>query len=154
MQKNPNTFHIIMLRDALTPGTRAWVDQKRTILTLDKNVPFPQASLVTRGSFLVMNALHTEVRARPHLPKGVDFIFMSNSELDRMTRSEFIRRFPDNLSFGRFSISEPGFNFSKTEAILYVDHSCAGLCGGSAYVLVRKVDGVWRIVDEHDLWMS
>jgi len=71
-----------------------------------------------------------------------------------MTRSDFLQRFPDNQNFEKISISQLGFNFSKTEAILYFDRSCAGLCGGGGYILMRKVDGVWRIVDKHYTWIS
>lgn len=47
--------------------------------------------------------------------------------------------------------------FLKTEllfGILYTNHFCGGLCGGGEYILVRKVNGVWRIVYQPDTWMS
>jgi len=45
-----------------------------------------------------------------------------------------------------------GFNFSKTEAIFYFDRHGGG-GGGGGYILARKVDGVWRVVDDHASWM-
>ena len=148
-------FQIIIMREAQLPGTRPGNETKaRWCLPFDKELRFPRASLVTRASFLLKNALPTGLRLKLHLPRGVQPVVLSNSDLDRMTRSDFMRPFPDNQSWERFSVSQPGFNFSKTKALLYVNHYCAGLCGGGGYILMPKVDGVWRIVDEHITWMS
>ncbi len=76
---------------------------------------------------------------------------MSDSDL-HMTPSDRIKRFPDNQSWEIFSISQPGFNFSKTEAIFYFDREAAG-GGGGGYILARKVDGIWRVIDLHATWM-
>ena len=149
------SFQIVIMREAQAPGAGPGEETRaRWSLLFDDKLRFPQASLVTRGSFLLTNAVPTNIRVKLHLPKGAESVVLSNSELDHMTPSDFIQRFPDNHSWEIFSISQPGFNFSKTEAILYVNHSCAGLCGGGDYILMRKVDGVWRIVDQHITWMS
>lgn len=148
-------LQIIIMREAQPPGTRPGEETRaRWSLLFDEKLRFPQASLVTRSSFLLTNAVPTDIRVNLRLPRGAEAVVLSNAELDHMTRSDFLQRFPDNDNWGRFSISQPGFNFSKTEAILYVDHSCAGLCGGGVYILMRKVDGVWRIVDKHSTWVS
>lgn len=149
------SFQIIIMREAQPPGRRPGEQTRaRWSLLFDENLRFPQASLVTRSSFLLTNAVPTDIRVKLHLPRGAESVVLSNRELDHMTRSDFLQRFPDNQSWEILSVSQPGFNFSKTEAILYVDHSCGGLCGGGGYILMRKVDGVWRIVDEHSTWMS
>jgi len=149
------SFHIIVMREAQAPGTRPGERTRaRWSLPFDEKLRFPQSSLVTRASFILTNSLPTGIRVKLHLPRGAESVFLGNGELDHMTRSDFIQRFPDDHSWEIFSVSQPGFNFRKTEAILYVDHSCGGLCGGGGYVLMRKVDGVWRIVDEHNTWMS
>ena len=42
----------------------------------------------------------------------------------------------------------------KSEAIFYIDHFC-GLCwGGGSYILMRKANGVWPVVDQHSAWVS
>ena len=51
-------------------------------------------------------------------------------------------------------VSHVGLNLNKTEALLYVDHFCGGLCGRGEYVLMRKVNGVWHVVDSHVTWVS
>ncbi len=55
---------------------------------------------------------------------------------------EFYRRYPD--SGGYIEMSAVGFDRSKTRAMVYVAHSCGGLCGNGADHLLEKVDGVWH----------
>jgi len=45
-----------------------------------------------------------------------------------------------------------GFKYnrrSENEALLYGNHFCGGLCVDGGYVLMRKVNGVWHVVDQH-----
>jgi len=140
-------IQIILQREAQQPGT--W--RRRWGLLFDRRMRFPQTSFVTRTSFVVNNAVSSDIRAELHLPKGVGSVVVSRSELEGFQLSDFQQRFPNNL--GYIAVSQPGFNFSKTEAILYIDHFC-GLCGGGGYILMQKVNGVWRVVDQHSTWMS
>ena len=111
---------IIIMREAQLPGMRPGEKTRpRWSVLFDERLRFPQTSLVTRGSFLLTNAVPTDIRAKLHLPRGAESVVLSNSELDHMTRNDCLQRFPDNHSWERFSISQPGFNFTKTEAILY-----------------------------------
>jgi hypothetical protein len=141
------TIQIILQREAQQPGT--W--RGRWSLLFDRRLRFPQASFVTRISFVVSNAVASDIRAELHLPRGVDSVVVGRSELERSQSSDFQQRFPNNL--GYIAVSQPGFNLSKTEAILYIDHFC-GLCGGGGYILMRKVRGVWRLVEQHSTWVS
>jgi hypothetical protein len=100
-----------------------------------------QSSRITRAS------LNTNLR----LPSGARAVFVNPSDLGTKT-SDFEARFPNNL--GYFVVSHVGLNLNKTEALLYVDHFCGGLCGGGEYVLMRKVNGVWHVVDHHGTWVS
>jgi len=68
---------------------------------------------------------------------------------DQRAVSNFESRFPNNL--GHLVVSHVGLNLNKTEALLYVDDFCRGLCGGGSYFLLRKVNGAWRAVDRHDI---
>ena len=138
---------IILQREAQQPGTWRW----RWSLLFDRRVRFPQASLVTRTSFAVRNSVASDIQAKLHLPRGVDSVVVSRSELEQSQSSDFQQRFPNNL--GYIAVSQPGLNFSKSEAILYIDHFC-GICGGGGYILMRKVSGVWCVVDQHSTWMS
>jgi hypothetical protein len=140
-------IQIILQREAQQPGT--W--RRRWTLLFDRRGRFPQASFVTRTSFVVSNALASDIRAELHLPRGVDSVVLSRRELEQSQSSDFQQRFPHNL--GYIAVSQPGFNFNKAEAILYIDHFC-GLCGGGGYILMQKVSGVWHVVDQHSTWMS
>jgi hypothetical protein len=54
---------------------------------------------------------------------------------------------------GLVVLSGVGFNLSESQAVFYIKHFC-GLCGGGRYMLMEKVDAVWRVRDEHYVWIS
>jgi hypothetical protein len=111
---------------------------------------FAQSSRITRASFLLNSVFSTGISTELHLPSGARAVFVNASDLGKMSGRE--ARFPNNLGF--FVISRVGLNLNKTEALLYVEQFCGGLCGGGDYFLVRKVDGMWHIVDRHGTWVS
>lgn len=49
--------------------------------------------------------------------------------------------FPD--SRGYLILSGVGFNSDKTIALVYVEHRCGNMCGGSRYYVLEKHDGQW-----------
>jgi hypothetical protein len=55
---------------------------------------------------------------------------------------------------GFATYSRVGFNRDTTQALLYRGVVCGVLCGNGGYVLLEKVDGVWQIVGEYEVWMS
>jgi hypothetical protein len=112
---------------------------------------FAQSSRITRASFFLNSVFSTDVSTDLHLPSGARAAFVNASELVTKT-SDFEARFPNNLVF--FVVSRVGLNLNKTEALLYVERFCGGLCGGGEYVLMRKVNGVWLVVDRHCTWVS
>src|SRR5215469_494019 len=112
---------------------------------------FAQSSRMTRASFFVNNVFSTDISTDLTLPKGARAVFINRSDLGTKA-NEFEARFPNN--FGFFVVSHVGLNPGKTEALLYVDHFCGGLCGSGDYVLMRKVNGVWHIVDRRMTWVS
>ena len=112
---------------------------------------FAQSSRITRASFFLNSVFSTDVSTEMHLPSGARAAFVNRSDLGTKP-SEFETRFPNNLGF--FVVSRVGLNLNKTEALLYVERFCGGLCGGGEYVLLRKVDGVWHVVDHRSTWVS
>jgi len=112
---------------------------------------FTQSSRITRVSFFLNSVFPTEVSADLRLPGGARAVFVDPSDLGTKT-SDFDARFPNNLGF--FVVSHVGLNLQKTEALVYVEHFCGGLCGGGEYVLMRKVNGVWHVADHHNTWVS
>ncbi len=112
---------------------------------------FAQSSRITRASFFLNSVFSTDVSTDLRLPSGARAAFVNASDLGTKT-SDFEARFPNNL--GVFVVSRVGLNLNKTEALLYIERFCGGLCGGGEYVLMRKVDGVWHLVDRHGTWAS
>jgi len=109
---------------------------------------FAQSSRLTRTSFLLNSEFSTDIRIDLTLPGGARAIF---SDLGPEA-GDFQARYPNNV--GYFVVSHIGLNLKKNEALLYVDHFCPGLCGGGAYLLLRKANGVWHVIDRHDTWVS
>src|SRR5882724_6509810 len=141
-------IQIILLREA----QNGWkTNEFRRSFLLDRRLSFPQASSFTRSSFILSNVFPINIKAELVLPNRAQFSFLSRKDLEGLTESGFQKRFPDN--WGYFVISHVGLNSNKTEAILYLDRFGGGLSGGGSCFLMRKVDGSWRVVDHHVIWM-
>lgn len=112
---------------------------------------FAQSSKITRASFFLNSVFSRNLSTDVRLPSGARAVFVDPSDLGAKV-GDFEARFPDN--FGYFVVSHVGLNLNKTEALLYVDHFCGGLCGGGKYVLMRKVNGVWYVIESHVTWVS
>ena len=54
----------------------------------------------------------------------------------------FYQKYPN--SGGYVSVSAVAFDAPKRRAMVYMAHSCGGLCGGGTYHFLEKVGGVWR----------
>jgi hypothetical protein len=112
---------------------------------------FAQSSRITQTSFFLNSVFSTDINTAVRLPSGARAVFVNPSDLGNEA-SDFEARFPNSL--GYFVVSHIGLNLKKTEALLYVDYFCPGLCGGGDYVLMRKVNGVWLVVDRRGTWVS
>jgi hypothetical protein len=112
---------------------------------------FAQSSRMTRASFFLNSVFSTNISTDLRLPSGARAVFIDRSDLGTKV-GDFEARFPNNI--GRFVVAHVGMNLNKTEALLYVDHLCPGLCGGGAYFLLHKVSGVWHVVEHHVRWVS
>lgn len=143
-------IQILFLREA----QNAWAgtDFRRGLL-FDRRSSFSESSSpLTRTSFVLSNVFPGDIRANLQPPSGARVFFISLRELKELNPHDFQTRFPN--SSGYFVVSHVGLNLSKTEAIIYGEHICSGLCGGGDYFLLRKVNGVWRVVDRHVIWVS
>ena len=106
---------------------------------------------MTRASFFLNSVFSRDLATDLRLPSGTRAVFVNPSDFGTKV-GDFEARFPNNI--GRFVVSHVGMNLNKTEALLYVDHFCPGLCGGGAYFLMHKVSGVWHVVDRRVSWVS
>lgn len=113
---------------------------------------FAQSSRITRTSFFLNSVFSTDISADMRLPSGTRVVFVNPSDLTGTNPRDFEARFPNN--FGYFVVSHVGLNLKKTEALLYIDHFCGGLCGSGDYFLMRKANGVWHVIDRRNTWVS
>jgi len=120
----------------------------RALYMLDGRVQFDQLHISTRASYLVRNLFQTRILPRFVLPSRATVALASQSDYGS---PEFQKKFPHNL--GLIILSGVGFNPTRTQAVFYIDHFC-GLCGGGRYVLMEKINGSWRVRDEHYTWIS
>jgi hypothetical protein len=65
---------------------------------------------------------------------------------------EFNQLYPK--SQGIMSLSQIGFNPSKTQALVYVGNVCGGRCGIGDFFLLRKESGKWRVQTQLNIWIS
>jgi hypothetical protein len=54
---------------------------------------------------------------------------------------KFYEKYPE--SGGYILLSAVGFNADKTIAVVYMRHSCGGLCGEGQFYVLNKQDGKW-----------
>ena len=64
----------------------------------------------------------------------------------------FYGKYP--ASPGILKLSRVGFNADKSQALIFVAHSCGWLCGEGNYFVLVKKDGEWKIMKELVTWMS
>jgi len=64
----------------------------------------------------------------------------------------FYKKYPDAAGYWEFS--RPGYNSLHNEAVLYVGHSCGGLCGTGHLYFLTKQNDQWRVKNRLMLWIS
>ena len=80
-------------------------------------------------------------------PSVIRRIFASKGWWD-----EFYRIYPGSRGVLRFS--QPAFSQNRAQALVYVSHSCGGLCGTGWLVLLVKNRKAWQIESQSMLWIS
>lgn len=120
----------------------------RLLYLLDGRVHFDELHTLTRVSYLVRNLFQTQILPKLKLPSRATVHLSTQSDYGS---AEFQKKFPRNM--GLVVFSGVGFNPSRTQALFYINHFC-GLCGGGRYVLMEKLNGVWRVQTEHYIWIS
>jgi hypothetical protein len=65
---------------------------------------------------------------------------------------EYYKRFPG--SQGVMTLSRVGLSADSTQALLFLNNTCGGLCSTGMYVVMEKRDGHWVIGKEIEVWIS
>jgi len=82
------------------------------------------------------------------IPMDLSYEFLFQKEHDAIFANgpagwkSFYERYPN--SGGYNEVSAVGFNADKTVAVVYVAHSCGGLCGGGSFHVLQKKEGKWQ----------
>ena len=81
---------------------------------------------------------------------------VTKEELDRAFKGagweQFYKQYPE--AGGYWIFSRPGYNSSRTEAVLSVAHWCGVLCGTGHLYFLTKRDGQWKVQNRLMLWIS
>ncbi|HEY9283446.1 MAG TPA: hypothetical protein VIP46_08330 [Pyrinomonadaceae bacterium] len=64
----------------------------------------------------------------------------------------FFKRHPK--SGGWVALSRVGFNREMTQALVYFEHGCGGLCGSGIYLLLEKGEAGWKVAKVLRAWIS
>ena len=82
------------------------------------------------------------------IPMDLPYEFIFEKDLKAIFKEgvsgwkEFYEKYPN--SGGVNEVSAVGFNADKTVAVVYVAHSCGGLCGGGGFEVLEKKAGKWQ----------
>ena len=82
------------------------------------------------------------------IPMDLAYEFVFRKQLDAIFADgpagwkSFYEKYPD--SGGYNEVSAVGFNTDKTVAVVYVGHSCGGLCGGGSFHVMQKKNDKWQ----------
>jgi hypothetical protein len=79
---------------------------------------------------------------------SLPYEFVSSDDLETIFKDgvpgwkPFYDKYPK--SGGYNEVSAVGFNADKTIAVVYIAHSCGGLCGGGGFAVLQKKAGKWQ----------
>lgn len=133
------------------------VAHAKTLLIRAETEPGPDMCLKPEGesvavvgpaiaNFIEANKKQWLLQKTFQMDQPYEFIF--EKELDGIFSDgvggwkNFYQKYPD--SGGYNELSAVGFNSDKTVAVVYVAHSCGGLCGAGQFYVVEKKDGRWQ----------
>ena len=155
--------------DGLTGESHSLGDRRGTVIIAADFAVVPELNTVRRWRYMAGGLLRLAGRSshpryslvcrlfvRNMGPHKADRRFKISADyelLDAAALSDpkIQKRYP--RSYGYLTLSSVAFATDLTEALFYTEHIC-GLCGGGEYVLMRKVDGKWRIVNRYGTWVS
>jgi hypothetical protein len=116
----------------------------------------PAISQETIENYVVKNAKSYQLTTS--LDLKLKYTLVPKEKTDQIFKSgvngwdEFYRQFPN--SRGIISLSRAGFDSSGKQAIVYVAHSCGGLCGAGYYLSLVKKGNEWIVQKSFVAWVS
>jgi hypothetical protein len=95
---------------------------------------------------------------KPQLSGAISYRVVSQEDLakaftkDRGGWESFYKEYPRTT--GIVHLSAVGYNTGETEALVYVDNNCGGLCGGGYLVFLANQNGHWEVKHHSQVWLS
>jgi intein-encoded DNA endonuclease-like protein len=119
-----------------------------------KQVGFSSISQETIGDYVAKNGKSHQLTKSLDLKLKYTLIPKEKIEqiFDGLPSSEFYKQFPD--SGGYIMLSRAGINIRGDQAVVYMQHTCGGLCGSGHYLLLVKKSGVWGVQEKFRAWIS
>jgi hypothetical protein len=152
-----------------------WNSDARTLSVSDRTFPIDAASLTDgisnceclRGIEVqsVVNASHSfHTLTRAVFPERRILLVDEDKQLTTIQSSDPLngmkagksleKAVDDAFASGLFSMSEIAFDADHRQALVSYGFVCGSLCGSGGTLLLKKVDGAWKISDRCDGWVS
>jgi hypothetical protein len=116
--------------------------------------PLKQVSDETVAHFNSREKSHCHLKSQ--IDRAVPYRILSTEELEKTFKrgewTAFSEEFPKSSGFWR--LSPVGYNTQGTEALVYLERNCGGLCGAGGLVVLKKENGRWVVKDYVNLWVS
>ena len=135
----------------LRDGTILAVIEAQT--NVESTAPVPKEF---ENDLLAKTKQHYTLHRRFHLRSK--YILISDAEAKRLIIDDpkggdaFWKTYPK--STGLLILSRVGFDATKTKAFVCAAEICGPLCGYGYSFVLEKQNGVWKIRDEKQLWIS
>lgn len=108
---------------------------------------------------ITLKRAHSACAVKPEFGDPNSYKIIARDEVDNFFKKgvgrgwqEFYKKYPKSAGFWQFS--RPGYSSTRDEALLYVGHSCGGLCGTGHLYLLSKQSGKWTVKNRVMLWIS
>jgi hypothetical protein len=101
---------------------------------------------------------HSACPVKPEFGDPNSYKVIERNEVDNFFKNgfsgwqEFYKKYPKSSGYWEFS--RPGYNATRDEALLYVDHYCGGDCGTGYLYVLSKQRGKWTVKHHLMLWIS
>jgi hypothetical protein len=88
----------------------------------------------------------------------VKYLLLGDDQLDFLFKPDpkdwdiYWKRYP--RATGLLAFSRVGFNARRNKAFVYASEICGPLCGYGYSFLLVKENGVWKLKEENQLWIS
>ena len=114
--------------------------------------PKPRSNLVIEDS--TFYTLYKKLISDKRKDLKIEFDSITNTGLWQITPFNKGQIIKNEIEERIVTYSRIVYNYDKSKAVFYFQNDCSGLCSFGKFILVEKVDGIWKIIEEHYDWVS